>query len=289
PRVVWVGGGGALLGGAVGGGGGPRRPPPSGGGVTERLAADLAQAGVTIVSGMARGIDTAAHKGALAAGGTTIAVLGCGVDVVYPSENRKLAAEIADKGLLVSEFPMGTPAYPQNFPVRNRIISGVSAGVVVVEGAQYSGSAITAKLALDQGRELFAVPGNITSRMSWGPNLLIKQGARLVQDWNDVVAGLPARERRRLAERRRAEGGTATNGEGEAGALPVQGELPLGPMAPVARKLLDLLKVDAPTPIDQLLEQVEDVSSSELIAALFELEVLGLVKQMPGRNFVKAW
>jgi DNA processing protein len=208
---------------------------------------------------------------------------------VYPSENRKLADEIAGKGLLVSEFPMGTPAYPQNFPVRNRIISGLSAGVVVVEGAQYSGSAITAKLALDQGRELFAVPGNITSRMSWGPNLLIKQGARLVQDWNDVVAGLPPRERQRLAGRRRAGAGAEGDGEGEAGALPVQAELPLGPMAPVARKLLDLLKVDTSTHIDQLLEQVEEASSSELIAALFELEMLGLVKQMPGRNFVKAW
>ena len=268
---------------------GTRRPTAYGVGVTERLAADLAQAGVTIVSGMARGIDTAAHKGALAAGGATIAVLGCGVDVVYPSENRKLADEIAGKGLLVSEFPMGTPAYPQNFPVRNRIISGLSAGVVVVEGAQYSGSAITAKLALDQGRELFAVPGNITSRMSWGPNLLIKQGARLVQDWNDVVAGLPPRERQRLAGRRRAGAGAEGDGEGEAGALPVQAELPLGPMAPVARKLLDLLKVDTSTHIDQLLEQVEEASSSELIAALFELEMLGLVKQMPGRNFVKAW
>ncbi len=128
-------------------------------------------------------------KGALAAGGDTVAVLGCGVDVVYPSENRKLAAELAAKGLIVSEFPMGATAFPQNFPIRNRIISGMSVGVLVVEGAQYSGSAITAKLAMDQGREVFAVPGNITSKLSWGPNLLIKQGAKLVQDWNDVVVG----------------------------------------------------------------------------------------------------
>jgi hypothetical protein len=115
---------------------------------------------------MARGIDTAAHKAALAAGGNTIAVLGCGVDQVYPAENRKLAAEIAEKGLLLSEFPMGTPAYPQNFPIRNRIVSGLSAGVLVVEGAQYSGSAITARLAVEQGRELFAVPGNIAANIA---------------------------------------------------------------------------------------------------------------------------
>ena len=190
---------------------GTRRPTPYGLAVAERLSADLSHAGLTIVSGMARGIDTAAHKGALAAGGDTIAVLGCGVDVVYPSENRKLAAELAVKGLIVSEFPMGTVAFPQNFPIRNRIISGISLGVLVVEGAQYSGSAITAKLAMDQGREVFAVPGNITSKLSWGPNLLIKQGARLVQDWNDVVAELPAESRRHLIDRGRerilAEGG----------------------------------------------------------------------------------
>ena len=155
---------------------------------------------LTITSGMARGIDTAAHKAALAAEGTTIAVLGCGVDIVYPSENRKLAAEIAAKGLIISEFPMGATAFPQNFPIRNRIISGLSCGILVVEGAQYSGSAITARLAIDQGREVFAVPGNITSKMSWGPNLLIKQGAKLVQDWNDVVVELPQTAQRRLID-----------------------------------------------------------------------------------------
>src|SRR5581483_5930919 len=163
---------------------GTRRPTPYGLAAAERLAGDLARAGLTIISGMARGIDTAAHKSALAVGGDTIAVLGCGVDVVYPSENRRLAAEISQKGLILSEFPMGSTAFPQNFPIRNRIIAGMSSGVLIVEGAQYSGSAITAKLAIDQGREVFAVPGNITSKASWGPNLLIKQGAKLVQDFN---------------------------------------------------------------------------------------------------------
>src|SRR5262245_27219948 len=180
---------------------GTRQPTPYGLAVAERLSGDLAHAGLTITSGLARGIDTAAHKGTLARGGDTIAVLGCGVDIIYPSENKKLMAEIASKGLVISEFPMGATAFPQNFPIRNRIISGMSLGVLVVEGAQYSGSAITAKLAMDQGREVFAVPGNITSKLSWGPNLLIKQGARLIQDWNDVVSELPAESRRHLIER----------------------------------------------------------------------------------------
>src|SRR5712671_3013150 len=179
---------------------GTRRPTPYGVAAAERLSGDLARAGLVIVSGMARGIDTASHKATLAAEGTTIAVLGCGVDVVYPSENRKLAAEIAAKGLIISEFPMEATAFPQNFPIRNRVLSGLSCGLLVVEGAQYSGSAITARLALDQGREVFAVPGNITSKMSWGPNLLIKQGARLVQDWNDVIVDLPPEVRRTLIE-----------------------------------------------------------------------------------------
>jgi len=184
---------------------GTRRPTPYGLAVAERIAGDLAHAGLTIVSGMARGIDSAAHKGALAHGGNTIAVLGCGVDVVYPSENRRLAAELAARGLIVSEFPIGAVAFPQNFPIRNRIVSGISVGVLVVEGAQYSGSGITAKLAIDQGREVFAVPGNITSKLSWGPNLLIKQGARMVQDWNDVVSELPPEARRHLIEKGRQQ------------------------------------------------------------------------------------
>jgi DNA processing protein len=267
---------------------GTRRPTPYGLAATERLAADLARAGLTIVSGMARGIDTAAHKGTLAAGGDTVAVLGCGVDVVYPSENRKLAADLAVKGLIVSEFPMGSTAFPQNFPIRNRIISGMSVGVLVVEGAQYSGSAITAKLAMDQGREVFAVPGNITSKLSWGPNLLIKQGAKLIQDWNDVVAELPAESRRHLINkgRQRILGEGVASGEAEPASLIDS----LGPeFGPLARRTLDALKVDAAIHLDDLLEIVQDTSTSEIIAALFELEMLGLVKQLPGKNFVKVW
>jgi DNA processing protein len=267
---------------------GTRRPTPYGMAVTEKLAGDLARAGLTIVSGMARGIDTAAHKGALAAGADTVAVFGCGVDLVYPSENRRLAADLAEKGLLVSEFPLGAPAYPQNFPIRNRIISGMSAGVLVVEGAEYSGSAITAKLAMDQEREVFAVPGNITSKMSWGPNLLIKQGAKLVQEWNDVVSELAPEDRRRLLDLRRKRAGNEADAGGGTGEAE-QPSLPLGPSAAVGRRVLEHLKLDSSTHIDELLERVEESSSSEIIAALFELEMLGLVRQLPGRNFMKVW
>jgi len=267
---------------------GTRRPTPYGLAVAERLSGDLAHAGLTISSGMARGVDTAAHKGALAAGGDTVAVLGCGVDVVYPAENRKLAADLAVKGLIVSEFPMGATAFPQNFPIRNRIISGISLGVLVVEGAQYSGSAITAKLAMDQGREVFAVPGNITSKLSWGPNLLIKQGARLVQDWNDVVSELPSESRRHLIDK-----GRQKIMAGEGGAVPGEPANLLNDtnseLGGIARRVLAALQVDAAVHLDDLLEKVEDTSPSELIAALFELEMLSLVKQLPGKNFVKVW
>lgn len=265
---------------------GTRRPTPYGTAVTRRLAEDLSRAGLTVVSGMARGVDTAAHAGALAASGETIAVLGCGVDVVYPSENRKLAVEIASRGLLMSEFPMGAPAYPQNFPIRNRIISGLSAGVLVTEGAQYSGSSITARLALEQGREVFAVPGSILSKMSWGPNLLIKQGAKLVQDWNDVVVELPPELRRVLADR--AQGRLFEEGGGETAARSETSKQP-DPQDLTARKVLRLLSVETPTHIDDLLSLLEDVTSSEAIAALFELEMMGLIRQLPGKNFAKVW
>ncbi len=288
PIVLFTRGRAELLGSIALGVVGTRRPTPYGLAVAERLSADLAHAGLTIASGMARGIDTAAHKGALAAGGDTVAVLGCGVDVVYPSENRKLAAEIAAKGLIVSEFPMGATAFPQNFPIRNRIISGMSLGVLVVEGAQYSGSSITAKLAMDQGREVFAIPGNITSKQSWGPNLLIKQGAKLVQDWNDVITELPAESRRHLIDkgRQRIE---SQGGETVAGVQTSVNAEPASELGAAARRALQTLQVDAAIHLDDLLEKVEDISPSEMIAALFELEMLGLVKQLPGKNFVKVW
>lgn len=262
---------------------GTRRPTAYGTAAAQRLSADLAQAGLGIVSGMARGIDTAAHRAALDAGGDTVAVFGCGVDQVYPAENRKLAVEIAEKGLLISEFPMGSPAYPQNFPIRNRIISGMSVGVLVVEGAQYSGSAITAKVALDQQREVFAVPGNITSKMSWGPNLLIKQGAKLVQEWNDVMVELPAEIRRTLIAKAQARLGVMSlELKDDDTALPPE-------LGQASRQVLTQLKADVPTHVDQILATFDTLTSSEVIAALFELELLGLARQLPGKNFVKVW
>jgi DNA processing protein len=265
---------------------GTRNPTPYGMAAAERLSADLARAGLTIVSGMARGIDTSAHLATLKENGDTIAVLGCGVDVVYPSNNRRLYDEIAKKGLLLSEFPIGAPAFPQNFPIRNRIVSGLSIGVLVVEGAQHSGSAITAKLAMDQGREVFAVPGNVTSKMSWGPNLLIKEGgAKLVQEWSDVTNELPAAVRRDLVSKAQQK-------------MLLEGIEPIPEAAPgvteepqkaLGRRLLNALQVDEPKQLDALLESFEGVSSSELISALFDLEMNGLVRQLPGKKFVKVW
>jgi DNA processing protein len=266
---------------------GTRRPTQYGIAAAERLSTDLATAQLTIVSGMARGIDTAAHKAALAAGGNTVAVFGCGVDLVYPAENRKLSATIAEKGLVLSEFPMGSPPYPQNFPVRNRIVSGMSVGILVVEGAQYSGSGITARLAMDQQREVFAVPGNITSRMSWGPNLLIKQGAKLVQEWNDVVVELAPEDRRALVLAGQKQLGLeSSTADAASDDTAEQADTP---QARLARQVMAALRVDTPVHLDSLVESFSQVSSSELISALFELELGGHVKQLPGKNFVKVW
>jgi len=235
---------------------------------------------------MARGIDAIGHQGAMAVGGRAIGVLGTGIDVCYPKENKKLYEKVLERGAIISEFPLRTHPAPENFPVRNRIVAGMPLGVIVVEGAQYSGSAITARLALDQGREVFAVPGNITSKMSWGPNLLIKQGAKLVQDWNDVVVDLPPEVRRQLIEsgknRLLAQGLSAQVATSE----PVQASLTA---SGVSRRLLDKLKPDSGTHLDVLVESIEDISASEIIASLFELEMMGLVKQLPGKNFVKVW
>lgn len=287
PVVLFARGRTELLGTVMLGVVGTRRPTQYGTAASERLSADLASAQLTIVSGMARGVDTAAHKAALGVNGNTVAVFGCGIDLVYPAENRKLAATIAEKGLVISEFPMGSPPYPQNFPVRNRIVSGMSVGILVVEGAQYSGSGITARLAMDQGREVFAVPGNITSRMSWGPNLLIKQGAKLVQEWNDVVVELAPEDRRRLVIAGQQHLGVESSGRSVASDN-TSGKADL-PQDQVAKQILSALRVDTPKHLDVLVESFLQFTSSEIIAALFELELGGLVKQLPGKNFVKVW
>jgi DNA processing protein len=181
---------------------------------------------------------------------------------------------------------MSAPAFPQNFPIRNRIVSGLSIGVLIVEGAQHSGSAITAKLATDQGREVFAVPGNITSKMSWGPNLLIKDGgAKLVQEWSDVTNELAPAVRRDLVKN--AQQKVLDNGSENADS-PAE-ITPDAPLKALGRKLLNQLQVDTPQQLESIIESFDGVSSSELISALFDLEMSGLVRQLPGKQFVKVW
>ena len=258
---------------------GTRHPTPYGSGMAERLACDLAAHGLVIISGMARGVDTAGHRGAIAAKGKTVAVFGTGIDVIYPKENSRLSEQIlALGGTLISEFPIGTSAFPQNFPIRNRIISGMSVGVLVVEAAEYSGTRITARCALEQNRDVFAVPGNVTNKNSWGPNTLIKQGAKLVATWEDVWEELPTEVRLLLAP--------ATPESQPAGTASLFGEE--GELAPHEKKIFALLKADESTHIDEIVERLEpDLSSSEIFAALFELELAGKVRQLPGKNFVK--
>jgi DNA processing protein len=260
---------------------GTRHPTPYGSGMAERLACDLAAQGLVIISGMARGVDTSSHRGAITAKGKTIAVFGTGVDVIYPKENSRLAEQIlALGGALISEFPLGTFAAPQNFPIRNRIISGMSVGVLVVEAAEYSGTRITARCALEQNRDVFAVPGNVTNKNSWGPNTLIKQGAKLVATWEDVWEDLPTEVRLALTPPASPE----SSGASSASLFPDEG------LPPHEKRILSLLKADETTHIDEIVEKLEnDLSSSEIFAALFELELAGKVRQMPGKNFVKSF
>jgi DNA processing protein len=260
---------------------GTRHPTPYGLAMAERLACDLAARGLVIFSGMARGIDTAGHRGAIATKGKTVAVWGTGVDEAYPKENKKLAEQIlALGGAVISEFPIGTFPAPQNFPIRNRIISGITLGVLVVEAAEYSGTRITARCALEQNREVFAVPGNVTNKGSWTPNTLIKQGAKLVATWEDVWEELPTDVRLTL----QPEGGHESQTEQTASLF---GETEL---LPHEKKIFALLKADEATHIDEIVERLEPaLSSSEIFAALFELELAGKVKQLPGKNFVKAF
>ncbi|MFB3916911.1 MAG: DNA-processing protein DprA [Terriglobales bacterium] len=260
---------------------GTRHPTPYGLGMAERLSCDLAARGLIIFSGMARGVDTAAHRGCLAAKGKTVAVFGTGIDVVYPRENKKIAEQILGcGGALVSEFPVGTFAAPQNFPIRNRIISGLSVGVLVVEASEYSGTRITSRCALEQNRELFAVPGNVVNKNSWTPNTLIKQGAKLTATWEDVWEELPASIRLQLAP----AGDSATPAQTTASLFDGEG------LSPHEKKIFALLKADEATHIDQLVEQLEpELASSEIFAALFELELSGKVRQLPGKNYVKCF
>ena len=259
---------------------GTRHPTPYGVGMAERLSCDLANnLGLVITSGMARGVDTAAHRGAFMAKGKTIAVFGTGIDVIYPRENQKIADSIlATGGALVSEFPVSTFAAPQNFPIRNRIISGLAVGVLVVEAGEYSGTRITARCALEQNRDVYAVPGNVTNRNAWGPNTLIKQGAKLVATWEDLWEDLPNDVKLKLVP--------AANGT----SVPETASLFDDKLSPLEKKVFALIKPDESIHIDELVEHLEpEVSSSEIFAVLFELELSSKIRQLPGKNFVRVF
>jgi DNA processing protein len=257
--------------------------------VAETLAADLAARGVTIVSGLARGIDSAAHRGALRVGGRTLSVLGSGVDVIYPPENRRLAVEIAERGALLSQFAPGTPPLPQNFPIRNQVIAAMSLAVIVVEAAERSGSLITARLAAELGREVLAVPGRITAPESRGANRLIQDGAHLAMGWEDVVAVLPERWKACVTTDERTE--TARTGTAGGAALAWRGAAAGEPseynkeVALATRKILALLGED-PVDIDHVIER-SGLGAGRVSAALLDLELEGRVRQIEGKRFVR--
>ena len=284
PSVLWLRGDASLLarpGIAVVG---TRQPTPYGSGVTQLLSRDLSLRGLVILSGMARGVDTAAHKAALEANGKTVAVWGTGIDVIYPKENKRLAEQILEGGgAILSEYPMGTFPAPQNFPIRNRILSGMSVGVLVIEASENSGTRITARCALEQNREVFAVPGNVTSKNSWGPNTLIKQGAKLVATWEDVWEELPTQVRLEVEERQ----GSASFGDSAAS---ISNKSNVPDLPEDQARVFDALQPDHALQLDELVELLEDtLSSSEIFTALFELELAGRVRAMPGKNYVRTF
>jgi DNA processing protein len=241
-----------------------------------RLAGALAARGVTVVSGLARGIDSAAHQGALENSGRTLAVLGCGLDVVYPPENLKLYEAIAQQGALISEFPLGTPPEAKNFPIRNRIISGLALGVVVVEAGLKSGTSITVRYALDQGREVFAVPGPIDSPTSVGPHRLIQEGAKLVQDPEDIFAELPhlKKGKRPLFAAPERVRETAPAAAAPAPSHPSSPEDPL----------LALLGSD-PLSLEEIVRATR-LPAAEVLSRLTILELEGLIRELPGKRYV---
>jgi DNA processing protein len=245
---------------------GSRKTSPYGRWITEKISQELARHGVTIVSGMARGIDALAHSGAISGGGRTVAVLGCGVDVIYPSENRSLFTKIIDHGAILSEFPMGSPPEGGHFPKRNRIISGLSMGVVVVQAGAESGSLITASYALEQGREVFAVPGNIGAEGSRGTHRLIKEGAKLVESSEDILEEILPQWHRERDETQEVEGPERNLTEEERVLYEHLGEIPLH--------------------IDELIRESQ-FDPGKVSSLLLNLELKGLVSQWPGKCFTK--
>jgi DNA processing protein len=248
---------------------GSRKPTPYGLNAANLLATDLSRVGITIVSGLARGIDAGAHNAALAAGGQTVAVLGSGLDVIYPSEHKNLAGKIAQQGAIVSEFPLLTQPNRENFPIRNRIISGLSHAIVVVEASAKSGSLITARMAMEQGREVLAVPGSIFSELSQGPHSLIKDGAALVQSWKDIVAELPEEASLRILKE-----SEESSSEEDAS------------LTETEKSVVSLLSFEQPKHVDQISIQT-GIQSQELLGALVSLELKSYITQMPGKHFIR--
>jgi DNA processing protein len=245
---------------------GSRNPTHYGLKITEEISQSLAIRNIVIASGMARGIDSAAHWGCLRGNGHTIAVLGSGIDIIYPKSNNRLFNHIIDNGSVVTEFPLGTPPEAKNFPIRNRIISGLSKGVVVVEASKRSGSLITASLALEQGREVLAVPGSIESFKSTGTHLLIKQGAKLVENADDILEelGLNYPYSKEITGSKKM-------------ALP--------PLEEDEKRIYDTLG-DYPIHIDQIV-RYSKMDASRVAGLLTELELKGVIKQLPGKMFVR--
>ncbi|PKN76366.1 MAG: DNA-protecting protein DprA [Deltaproteobacteria bacterium HGW-Deltaproteobacteria-10] len=239
---------------------------------TDKISRELALQGITVISGLARGIDSAAHRGALSAKGRTIAVMGTGLDIIYPPENKKLFAAICENGAVVSEYPPGTPPRACNFPARNRIISGMSYGVVVVEAGDKSGSLITSRLALEQGREVFAVPGSIDSPGSRGTNKLIKQGAKLIENTTDILEEiLPQLEKTKIPE-------ALSVTEKETHLVNKKDNL-----NSIDRQIITLLS-DSRLHIDELLNET-DLPPGDVLSSLMKLELDGIIKQYPGKFF----
>lgn len=250
---------------------GTRKPTVYGLQIAQGIASDVGSRGICIVSGLARGIDAAAHRGCLDTGGSTVAVLGCGIDIVYPKEHRALTEKIAKTGLILSEFPPGTSPSPQNFPIRNRIISGLALGTVIIEASEYSGSLITARLAMEQNREVFAIPGNLTSPQSFGPNFLIKQGAKLVQSWRDIVEELPADVRAEILTKE------------DSAPCPNPG---MEMLSEEERRILALLKTDETMQFDRIC-RAGGLNVPGLSSLLLHLEMNGWIRQLPGNLYVK--
>jgi DNA processing protein len=247
---------------------------------TERLCRELALQGVTIVSGMARGIDSAAHRGALTGRGRTIAVLGCGLDIVYPPENEKLLSQIVANGAVISEFPFGTRPNAPNFPARNRIISGISLGVVVVEAGEKSGSLITARIALEQGREVFAVPGSIDVSGSRGTNKLIKQGAKLIENIDDILEEiLPQARRIPVSVKAEPSGDNAVNRREKREPAPDKA------LTENEKAIWQSLS-QKPVHIDEIIASTGRMAP-EVLSGLLNLELKGVIEQKPGKMYVR--